>query len=123
MQRWLLDTSLRSRQLVVRLDETPELLLLDGDAAGLPVVRQIESARRRRTARLTLSRVCEKSLSRVRPKARECRGQRLSRAGTEPDLVLTRDVGHCEPAAVEVAKMDVDPEVERRSAEGKLHGH
>jgi len=39
MQRWLLDTSLPSRQLVVRLDEMrPELLLLDGDAAGLPVV-------------------------------------------------------------------------------------
>jgi hypothetical protein len=39
MQRWLLDTGQRSRQLVVRLDgATPELLLLDGDAAGLPVV-------------------------------------------------------------------------------------
>jgi hypothetical protein len=38
-QRWLLDTGQRSRQLVVRLDgATPELLLLDGDAAGLPVV-------------------------------------------------------------------------------------
>lgn len=38
-QRWLLDTSLRPRQLVVRLDGvTPELLLLDGDASGLPVV-------------------------------------------------------------------------------------
>lgn len=38
-QRWLLGTSLRPRQLVVRLDGmTPQLLLLDGDAVGLPVV-------------------------------------------------------------------------------------
>jgi hypothetical protein len=59
----------------------------------------------------------------VLPKARECRGQRLSRAGTEPHLVLIRDVGHCQPAAFEVAKADIDPEVERRSAEGELHAH
>lgn len=38
-QRWLLDTRLRQRQLVVQLgDAAPCLCLLDADAAGLPVL-------------------------------------------------------------------------------------
>jgi hypothetical protein len=45
-------------------------------------------------------------------KARQCRGQRPSRAFTEPQLVLVSDVGDRQPLTIEVAKVHVNPEVE-----------